>query len=225
MTDTSTGNVQLTQAVLQRRIGADTRPNEPNVLLIEGMAERGWVGELGRQGRARVDEAMKSAVIAWRSSESAAKVDRLARELTAAESAEGEARRVAARLEDELAARLDAGEDTAIVEENLAAAKSELARVAVRASVLRHLHDKAHSQARERLGQALEAARLEVHQEARQEHQAALRMLEQVVAEHFPAVNRSGYVFSLTKTADVCEHHLRLTGYEPTGESENRSTI
>lgn len=214
MSDTTPSPLQLTQAVLQRRVGADTGPHEPNLLLIEAVAERGWVAELGRQGLARVDEAMKEAAAAWRSSEAATKADRLARELAAAESAEGEARRGAGALEAELSARLDAGEDTTDVENRLAAAKSDLARVAVRAGVLRHLLDKARGEARDRLRRGLEAARLKVHQQARGEHQAALRALEQLVTEHFPAVNRSGYVFSLTKTADVTEHHLRMAGFD-----------
>ncbi len=215
MSETTPGPLQLTQAVLQRRMGADTGPHEPNVLLVEGMADRGWVAELGRRGLARVEEAMQAVTAAWRSSDAAAKTDRLARELAAAEEAGAEARRRAGALEGELAARLDAGEDTAAVEDRLAAAKSELARVAVRAGVLRHLLDRARAEARDRLRRGLEAARLRLHQEARQEHQAALRGLERLVAEHFPAVNRSGYVFSLTKTADVTEHHLRLAGFEP----------
>jgi hypothetical protein len=215
MSDTMPNNLQLTQAVLQRRIGADTGPHEPNVLLIEGLADRNWVTELGRQGVARVEEAMKAVTASWRSSDVAAKAERLERELAAAESAEGEARRVAASLDGDLAARLDAGDDTTAVEDQLASAKSALARVSVRAGVLRHLLEKARSEARDHLRRALEAVRLQVHREARQEHQAALRALAAVILEQFPAVNRSGYVFSLTKSADVTEHHLRLAGFEP----------
>jgi hypothetical protein len=214
MSETTLSNLQLTRAVLQRRIGADAGPHEPNVLLIEGVAERSWVAELGRQGLSRVEEAMTAATAEWRSSDAAAKADRLAHELSAAESAEGEARHSASTLEEELVARLDAGKHTESIENQLAKAKSELARVTVRASVLRHLHDKARSESRDRLWKTLEAARLRVHQEAREEHQVALRALEQVVTEHFPEVNRSGYVFSLTKTADVTEHHLRLAGFD-----------
>ena len=62
-----------------------------------------------------------------------------------------------------------------------------------------------------------------MHQEAREEHQAALRLLEEVVAERFPEVNRSGYVFSLTKTAEVTEHHLRLAGFDRPVESNLRA--
>ncbi len=220
MSDT-TSPLQLTQAVLQRRVGAETGPHEPNMLLLEGVADRGWVSELGRQGLVRVEEAMKAVVAAWRSSDAAGKAERLGRELAAAESAEGESRRRSAALEGELAARLDAGDDTADVEDQLAVAKSDLARLAVRAGVLRHLLDRARSDARDRLRRGLEAARLKLHQQAREEHQAALRALEQLVAEHFPAVNRSGYVFSLTKTADVTEHHVRLAGIdEPAAAGE-----
>jgi hypothetical protein len=219
MSEMTTTNLQLTRAVLQRRIGADAGPHEPNVLVIEGVAERGWVSELGRQGLSRVEEAMSAVTSSWRSSDAAVKADRLAHELAAAESAEGDARRTASSLEADLAGRLDAGEDTADVEDRLASAKSDLARVAVRAGVLRHLLDRARMGARDRLRQNLEAARLQVHQEAREEHQAALRVLEETVAEHFPEVNRSGYVFSLTKTADVTEHHLRLAGFDRTVES------
>jgi hypothetical protein len=214
MSETTTSNLQLTRAVLQRRIGADAGPHEPNVLVIEGVAERDWVSELGRQGLARVEETMSAVTSSWRSSDAAVKADRLAYELAAAESAEGEARRTASALEGELAARLDAGEDTTDVEDQLASAKSDLARVAVRAGVLRHLLDRARSEARDQLRQSLEAARLQVHQEAREEHREALRLLEEAVAEHFPEVNRSGYVFSLTKTTDVTEHHLRLAGFD-----------
>jgi hypothetical protein len=223
MSDTMASKLQLTQAVLQRRIGADTGPHEPNVLLIEGVADRGWVSELGRQARARVDEAMKAVTASWRSSDAAVKAERLGRELAAAESAEGEARRIASGLENELAARLDAGKETADVEDQLSEARSEQARKTVRASVLRHLCDKAQVDSRNHLRQALESARLKAHQEARQEHHAALRMLEQVVSEHFPAVNRSGYLFSLTKTADVTDHHLRLAGFEPSTAPEERA--
>jgi hypothetical protein len=222
MSETMPSNLQLTQAILQRRVGADTGPQEPNTLLIEGAADRSWVSELGRQGLTRVEQAMQAVTDAWRTSDAAAKADRLGRELTTAESAEGDARRRATTLEGELAARLDAGEDTAAVEDELASVKSELARVTVRAGVLRHLLDKARSEARDRLWRGLEAVRLRVHQEARREHQAALRDLEQLIVEHFPAVNRSGYVFALTKTADVTEHHLRLAGFDQmavTGES------
>jgi hypothetical protein len=215
MSDTTRNNLQLTQAILQRRIGADSSPHEPNVLSIEGVADRGWVSDLSRQGLARVEEAMTDVTESWRLSDAALKTDRLGRELTAAESAEGEGRRIAAALEVELATRLDAGEDTTAVEDQLAAAKSDLARVAVRAGVLRHLLDRARAEARDRLRRALETVRLELHQQARLEHQAALRTLEQVVADHFPEVNRSGYVFSLTKTAEVTEHHLRLAGLDP----------
>jgi hypothetical protein len=214
MSKTTTSNVQLTRAVLQRCIGADAGPHEPNVLVIEGLAERDWVSELGRQGLSRVEEVMSAVTSSWRSSDTAVKADRLAHELAAAESSEGESRRTASSLEAELATRLDAGEDTADVEDRLASAKSDLARVAVRAGVLRHLLDRARSEARDRLRTSLEAARLKVHQEAREEHQAALRVLEEVVAQHFPEVNQSGYVFSLTKTADVTEHHLRLAGFD-----------
>jgi hypothetical protein len=215
MSDTTPGNLQLTQAVLQRRIGADIGPREPNVLLIEGIADRDWVSELGRQARIRVEETMTAVTAAWQLSDAATKVDRLARELTAGETAEGESRRIASAREAELAARLDAGQDTARVEDQLAVTKAELARVAVRASVLRHLLDKARAEARDQLRRGLEAARLKIQEEARQEHQMALRFLEQVVAEHFPAVNQSGYVFSLTKTAEVTEHYLRLAGFDP----------
>ena len=77
MSDTTSSNLQLTQAVLQRRIGSDIGPHDPNVLLIEGVAERGWVSALGRQGLTRVEEAMKAVTAAWRSSDPAAKADRL----------------------------------------------------------------------------------------------------------------------------------------------------
>jgi hypothetical protein len=214
MSDTTPSPLQLTQAVLQRRVGADTGPHEPNVLLIEGVADRDWVFDLGRTGMSRVEEAMKAVTAAWRSSDAAGKVDRLGRELAASEEAEGEARRRAGALEGELAARLDAGEDTADIEDRLAAAKSDLAKVAVRAGVLRHLLDRARAEARDRLRRGLEAARLRMHQRARLEHQSAVRALQRLVAEHFPAVNRSGYVFSLTKTADLTEHHLRLAGFD-----------
>lgn len=224
MSETTHANLQLTQAVLQRRIGADAGLHEPNVLLIEGTADRGWVSELGRQGLGRVEEAMHAVTESWRSSDAAAKADRLGRELTAAQAAEGEARRAACALEAELAACLDAGTDSDAVEDQLTAAKTELARVAVRAGVLRHLLDKARSDARDRLRRNLESVRLTIHQEARHEHQTALRALEQVVTEYFPAVNRSGYIFSLTKTADVTEHHLRLAGFEPAPASDERPT-
>jgi hypothetical protein len=219
MSDMTPSNLQLTQAVLQRRVGADIGPHEPNVLLIEGIADRVWVADLGRQGLARVEEAMKDVIGTWRSSDAAAKAARLGHELTAAESTEGEARRVASALEGELAARLDAGEDTADVEDQLTSAKSDLARVAVRAGVLRRLLDRARSDARDRLRRSLETVRLKIHQEARQEHQTALRALEQIVTDHFPAVNRSGYVFSLTKSAEVTEHHLRLAGFDQASAS------
>jgi hypothetical protein len=223
MSDPTQEHVQLSQAVLQRRIGADTGPHEPNVLLIEGVAERGWVSELGRQALARVEESMREVTETWRWSDTAMKADRLIRESTAAEAAEGEARRLAATLEDELAAALDEGRNTAAVEDRLAAAKSELARVTVRAGVLRHLLDKARSEARDELRRALEGVRLNLHQEARLEHQAAMRALELVVIEHFPAVNQSGYVFALTKTAEVTEHHLRLADFEPVCMPEERA--
>jgi hypothetical protein len=93
----------------------------------------------------------------------------------------------------------------------------------VRSGVLRHLLDKARAEARDQLRRALEGIRLNLHQEARREHQAALRALESVVIEHFPAVNQSGYVFTLTKTAEVTEHHLRLAGFEPAPASETRA--
>ena len=67
---------------------------------------------------------------------------------------------------------------------------------------------------RDRLRRSLEAVRLKLHQESRREHETALRTLERIVAEHFPAVNCSGYIYSLTKTADVTEHHLRLAGFD-----------
>jgi hypothetical protein len=223
MSDPTKGQVQLTQAVLQRRIGADTGLHEPNVLLIEGLAERGWVSGLGRQALARVEECMREVTDTWRRSDTAMKADRLIRESTAAEAAEGEARRLAATLEDELATALDECRDTAAVEDRLAAAKSELARVTVRAGVLRHLLDKARAEARAELRRALEGVRLNLHQQARLEHQAALRALESVVIEHFPAVNQSGYVFTLTKTAEVTEHHLCLAGFEPQPAAEQRA--
>jgi hypothetical protein len=223
MSDTTNGHLQLTQAVLQRRIGAETGPHEPNILLIEGVAERGWVAELGREGLARVEQAMHAAAESWRSCDAAAKADRLVRECAAAEEAEGAARRLASSLEVELADALDEGSDTAAVEDRLAAAKSELARRAVRSGVLRHLLDRARSEARDRLRRALEEVRLQLQEQARLQHQKALRELQQVVAEHFPAVNCSGYVFALTKSADVTEHHLRLAGLDASPVSKDRA--
>jgi hypothetical protein len=214
MNDSSSSNLQLTQAVLQRRIGADAGPHEPNVLLIEGIADREWVCELGRQGLARVENAMSAVTSSWRSCAAAAKVDRLSQDLTAAEHAEGEARRTATSLEGELGARLDAGDDTSDIEDQLTAAKTTLARAVVRASVLRHLLDRARSAARALLREGLEMARLKVHEEARLEHQLALRELETLILGHFPTVNRSAYVFSLTKTAELTEHHLRSAGFQ-----------
>jgi hypothetical protein len=117
-------------------------------------------------------------------------------------------------LEDDLAAALDDGSDATPVEGQLVAAKSDLARLAIRSGVLRHLLDRARSEARDRLRRTLEGVRLQLHQEARQQHHEALRELQLAVAEHFPAVNRSGYVFALTKSSDITEHHLRLAGFD-----------
>ena len=224
MSDTTTNPLQLTQAILQRRLGVDTSPHEPNVLLIEGVADRGWVTDLGRQGLARVEEAMAAVTAAWQTSDSTRKASRLESELMAAESAEGDSHRRAAALEKELAARLDGGEDASAVEDLLASEKSDLARLTVRASVLRHLLDKARARARDQLRRNLEATRLQLHQQAREEHQTAVQELQQLIIDRFPAVNRSGYVFSLTNTADVTEHHLRLAGFEPvTGHAEQNA--
>jgi hypothetical protein len=123
-------------------------------------------------------------------------------------------------LEVELASRLEQGAETDGVEGDLAVAKADLARLAVKADVLRHLHERAHSASRESLRSSLDAARLEVHQDARREYGAALSALEKAIAEHFPAVNRSGYVYSLTRSADLTEHHLRLAGIDQSARSD-----
>jgi hypothetical protein len=214
MSASTTTNLQLTQAVLQRHTGAETGPREPHRLLIEGIADRSWVAELGQEGLSRVEKAMKAVAAAWQSSEAATKADRLGRELNVALSAETEALRRAAHLEVELASRLEQGAETAGVEGDLAVAKADLARLAVKADVLRHLHERAHAASRDRLRNSLEAARLKIHQDARQEYGAALHALEKTIAEYFPAVNRSGYVYSLTRSADLSEHHLRLAGID-----------